>query len=82
MVHECKEAKQYCKFVWRHLNIDFCHKVIPCPNCGEKVNPFLICNDSLKCDYAKLKLGIVKDDPEQVRYPLTSLKHYQIEPTR
>lgn len=82
MLHKCKEVKQYCKFVWHHCDGDYCHKVIKCPDCGEKVNPFLICSDPLKCNYAELKTGIAKDDPNPVENSLPFLKHYQIEPTK
>ncbi len=82
MLHICKELKQHCKFVWHHCGVDYCHRVIRCPNCGEKVTPFLVCifksnpaTEFLKCEYAKLKPGIAKNDPDPVKHPLPFLEH-------
>jgi len=72
---ERKEAEQHCKFVWRHVGTDYCNKVIECPNCGEKVNPFLTCIDPLKCNYAELQFSIVQDDPNPIKDPLSFLEY-------
>ena len=66
---------KHCKFLWRHLGTDYCHKVISCPSCGEDVTPFLVCGDLSKCEYAEIKIGIVKDDREPVKRRLPFLKH-------
>ncbi len=57
MRHVCHQEKLQelkCRYSWGWGSSPvWCEKVMCCPDCGERVNPYLECIDSKNCQYFK-----------------------------
>ena len=55
MNQECKKKKERCKYRWG-IGGNWCAKIIRCPDCGKKANPFFECpNNAEVCPYFQPK---------------------------